>query len=471
MRQHFIILATIIAFLTAGITSCHRAIYEEIDSLQQRISALETAQRALEKNLSITSIDNLENGYVLHFSDGTSVQIINGGDSQNSQEGKNYIERIEIGDMSVVFYLKDGTSFEIPLYSALSISFNQLSNIVVAPKSTIEIPFSWTSNLDPVTVESLSSSDIQCKVETIPSSKSGVLTIQFSDSITEYSKVIVLASNGVKVVFYTLSFDEAAIQITSPNSLSFPASGGSQDISFLTNVGYSVEIPQESSSWLQYTPTKGLTEHSGTLTVMANTSYESRSSFVRIADKDLNLSAEITILQSGKDGLALLTSEAIVMKKGGELIVPFKATDSYVIDVTDGSDWISLIETKSMTERESTFSVSPNNQVNPREGKIVYSSPSEEETQVFRVRQFGRSYAMSIVSENHTLDFLEATQIEGMAAIDWGDGIIEDYTPKASHSYETVGPHKMCVIFSQYEDISFANLKGISSIDLSEVYK
>ena len=149
MRQHFIILATIIAFLTAGITSCHRAIYEEIDSLQQRISALETAQRALEKNLSITSIDNLENGYVLHFSDGTSVQIINGGDSQNSQEGKNYIERIEIGDMSVVFYLKDGTSFEIPLYSALSISFNQLSNIVVAPNSTIEIPFSWTSNLNP----------------------------------------------------------------------------------------------------------------------------------------------------------------------------------------------------------------------------------------------------------------------------------------------------------------------------------
>lgn len=91
MRKAFwTLLSAVIVALS--LVSCSKEIEElnsKIDSLDQRltaleqkvnqdISALQTAVKALEAKLTVVSVDNAEDGYVIKFSDGTTATISNG---------------------------------------------------------------------------------------------------------------------------------------------------------------------------------------------------------------------------------------------------------------------------------------------------------------------------------------------------------------------------------------------------------
>ncbi len=188
-------------------------IWNSINLLEQRVSAIETVMRAYENNLFIESVSQIENGYVITFSDGSKATIVNGKDGVDGTDGKDgvdgkdgdtYIESISIGENEVTFILTDGKSFSITLYSALSIEFDFDDSLVVATNSVESISYSIKSIIDDVVIEVISSGDVKAKV--VPeTSLIGDVEIIVGNIIDEYSKVIVLVSNGEKVIMRSIS--------------------------------------------------------------------------------------------------------------------------------------------------------------------------------------------------------------------------------------------------------------------------
>ena len=81
---------------------------EEQKEMQEQIDAQQTLLDALTKNLTITSIVETDEGYVVTFSDNSTMIV---------GQGNSYIENIEVGEEAIIFTLADGTEVVLPLNS------------------------------------------------------------------------------------------------------------------------------------------------------------------------------------------------------------------------------------------------------------------------------------------------------------------------------------------------------------------
>ncbi|MBR6759225.1 MAG: redoxin domain-containing protein [Alistipes sp.] len=296
-------------------------IWNSINSLEQRMSAMETVMNAYKNDLHIKSVNQIEGGYVITFSDGSQATIMDG---EDGKDGDTYIESIIIGDNEVTFVLTDGQKFSIPLYSALSINFDTEDLVVMAANSTRDLHYTVESILTDIKVEVISSSDIKAKV--IPAtSTEGIIQIITGGTIDEYSKVVVFVSNGEKVIMRSITFEEPGLVVEENTTKQVAAEGGEMTLEFLSNVECEVVIPEDAQSWISVVPgTRALTEQSITLKLEPNEGLE-RSSELLLKSINSNLSLVYTIKQELNDNYQFtLEREA--------LIAFYKATD--------GDNWL-----------------------------------------------------------------------------------------------------------------------------------
>lgn len=276
-------------------------IWNSINSLEQRISALETVMNAYENNLFIKSVTPIEDGYVITFSDGSKATIVNG---EDGQDGETYIESITIGEHEVTFVLTDGKTFSIPLY--LFIEFKADDLVVMSPESTREIAYTVTSATETVTVEVTSSADIKAKV--MPddeSSLTGKIHIRTGDAIDEYSKVIVFVSNGDMVIMRSITFEEAGLVVEENTTKQATAEGGEVILEFLSNVGCEVVIPEDAQSWISVVPaTRAIEKQTITLKLAPNEGHN-RSTTVTVQSPDGTLKLQYMVEQEGNLGIEI----------------------------------------------------------------------------------------------------------------------------------------------------------------------
>jgi hypothetical protein len=318
-------------------------LWNSVDELEQRMSAVESVLRAYNNNLFIETVTENTDGYVITFSDGSSATITNGKDGQDGADGKDgkdgidgqdgedgkdgidgqdgedgqdgndgedgkdgqdgddgdtLIESIEIGAEEVTFTLTDGRTFSIPIGAPLDIEFDAADLVVMSPSSTRNIGYTITSVTTPVVVEVNSSADIKAKV--IPNGESsliGEIQIKTGATIDEYSKVIVLVANGDKVIMRSLYFEEEGLQIVDNATKNAPAEGGEVALEFLSNVECEVVIPEDAQSWISVAPqTRALEEQTITLVLQPNTEYDRRA-VVSVKSAYSSLAVEYTIEQ------------------------------------------------------------------------------------------------------------------------------------------------------------------------------
>ena len=426
--------------------SCHKDIWDELDSINERVSALQTVQKALQERLYVVSVTTVANGVYVTFSDGTSATILNGTESGG---GETYIKSIAQGNNDVTFVLSDGTSFCIPLYSAISLQFDTEGTVYASGNTTVVIPFSVQSNIGPVVVEAVASGGAQARIALDQEQNTGSLTVALPGELTEYCKVVVFASNGEKVAIQSLVFEKAEIRLTSSNTLDFSSDGGQEDISILTNIGYEVVIPESAKSWIGYEGTKALAECHGRLTVAPNTTYDEREAVVLVKGQKADVASAIKVTQNGKDGVELASTFTVLKREGGTFTVPYRATGDCRVTIPKDADWISLVETKSVDSHSMVFHASANADSLNREAVLVFSA--DKESKSFSVRQFGESLT---ISYTHDLTDIEAPEIAehvGWCVIDWGDGTVEDYTGSNRHLYNKKSEHKVSITINCYE--------------------
>ena len=147
MKRLFHLLTLLAIGLAVGCSEAYddSALRGEIDELKERIEDVETLLNASANNLVITSVSETDKGYVVTFSDGSTISVNHGKDGENGKDGKDgkdgqdgndgengkdgqngqngqdgkdgetLIESISIGESDVTFVLTSGKTVVVPL--------------------------------------------------------------------------------------------------------------------------------------------------------------------------------------------------------------------------------------------------------------------------------------------------------------------------------------------------------------------
>ena len=290
MRKIRLLFLAMSVAVLAGCTADMDKFTERLDDLEARVAALEelcaqmnedissmrTVISALEEGLYITDVRDVDDGYLIEFSNGDTITIHHGEDGEDGKDGvdgytpvigvrmdtdgvyywtldgewllddegnkmrvtgedgkdgedgvtpvigvaqdedgtdsEELIEDIVVDDMGITFVLSDGSELYIPLYEAITITFDAEDLLVMEPDSERDIHYTIESRLEDIRIEVLSSSDIRARV--VPTDAfTGVINIRTGSSLDEYSKVVVFATNGEKMLMRTITFEEAGLEI------------------------------------------------------------------------------------------------------------------------------------------------------------------------------------------------------------------------------------------------------------------
>ena len=217
-------------------------------------------------------------------------------------------------DMFVYFSLSDGTVIKLPLAGGLSIIFDSNDLVVMGVNSTREIGYEVESVIKEIVVETVCSSDIKANAIADENNPlKGKIKVTTGAAIDEYSKVVVLVSNGEKVIMRTLKFEEEQIEVVDNNIKSADATGGELELEYLSNVECEVVIPEEAKSWISVIPsTKALEKRTVTLKLEPNAG-ANRKAVVVIQSSDKSLQLEYNITQEATIDYQLkLEREALI---------------------------------------------------------------------------------------------------------------------------------------------------------------
>ncbi len=217
----------------------------------------------------------IEDGYwYISYDNGQSWRLLgkatgeDGKDGADGRDGDSFFREVRQDDMHVCFVLSDGTELVVPKCAPLSISFNGNDLIVMNPNSTRNIGYTIESSSSYIKVEVMSSADIKAKVVS-SGLKAGYIQVMTSDTIDEYSKVVVLVSDGASVIMSTLTFEEETIKVLDVPEVSASYKGGGLTLYYLSNVECEVIIP-ENAAWIHLVSTKALQEHEIVLSLDPN---------------------------------------------------------------------------------------------------------------------------------------------------------------------------------------------------------
>ncbi len=277
--------------LAAAFTSCDKYddsdLKSKVESLESRVSALEKIQEAYKNKLTIDAIQPTDNGYIIVFSDKSTVTITNGKDGKDGKDGDTFITSIEIGDLAITFKLSDGSSFEIPRTVQLAISLKCDDEIMMPANSTRDINYEVTADTD-VEIEVITSADLDAKVyPDDPSNKKGHIRLfTKSSEMNEFSKVIVLVSNGVNTLMKKVSFTQQGMEVIDNNNKSADCDGGNVALEFYTDGPYEVIIPEAAQSWISIVPQSRAVEKQSVTLQLASNSGEERWSEIIVNRSD-----------------------------------------------------------------------------------------------------------------------------------------------------------------------------------------
>lgn len=246
-----------------------------------------------------------EDYWYVSYDEGTTWEQLGKASGEDGEDGKDgedgdslFMEVTEDEDF-VYLTLADGTILNLPKRVSLGIEFDQEDLVVLTPDSSREVAYKITSHL-PAVVEVLASGDVNAKV--IPDAEdafSGVIVINSGAVIDEYCKVIVLVSNGEKVIMRTLALEKEAIDVEDAAEVLGGSEGGEVELPYISNVSCSVDIPEEAQSWISVAAdvdTKAMERRSIRLVLEPNNGPE-REAVVVLHNDDRSLTLEFRIYQ------------------------------------------------------------------------------------------------------------------------------------------------------------------------------
>lgn len=224
------------------------------------------------------------------------------------------------------------------------------------------------------------------------------------------------------------------------------------------------------ANWLNISMKKGVAgDIKINIRASQNYSGETRTGTVRFVSSE---GAETVLSVEQKRNLVLdLSSMDFLVEAQGEVIsLDLISNLDYEISIDEGKDWIHLEDTKGIVSYTHQFRIDPNESKVQRVGKISLTDPAENVTQTVVILQKAQPDMIGLVYDGESLDSPVLSGNDASAIIDWGDEMNDTISVRQqiSHRYESVDTWNVSIRIANAESIKFNDIKGISSIDLSE---
>lgn len=204
-----------------------------------------------------------------------------------------------------------------------------------------------------------------------------------------------------------------------------------------------------------------------TIRVKKNETESGREGSVKVIAGDASVT--IKIVQRLRIVMDLDISGAYIEFSGDTIDVQMSSNADYSVEIVEGSEWITMLETKAVVTDYLQFVVAENSEKSTRKGKIVFTEPAEGKRKEFLVNQYGMP---DLVTISYTGSEAYALNFDGKAPkinVEWGDGTSEEYYKKSpKHSYEQSGDYIIKTYVRESSSFTINSLHGISSIDLSD---
>lgn len=212
--------------------------------------------------------------------------------------------------------------------------------------------------------------------------------------------------------------DKIEISAGSDVKPTFTSAGGSVQISFTSSNAWTASvINSRADNWVTVTPSGGNAgSASVTVTVAESSSYDERGATVHISCG--KVCEDVIVTQKQLDALILSPSRQEIDVKGGTVTVKAMSNVAYSYEIgEDCAGWVSELKTKALVSTDYSFKVEPSQQVEPREGTIVFSGAGKSET--VKIYQHGITPSM-VISRNRFLvdEFANEVKVEVSSNVD-----------------------------------------------------
>ena len=218
--------------------------------------------------------------------------------------------------------------------------------------------------------------------------KSGTVTITVTakQNLTadERSASIVFTTNELNRTLVVTQKQKDAL-ILQKSLWEIPSSGGTFELTFMTNLNCQLSLPADAASWISFTKTKGLREEGATIVVKPNETLVARQARIEVVSESLK--EFVTVYQSGEEPTLILGSHTVDIPYEGDefsLQVTSNLNVSYTIL---GGDWLHEVATKTISTNTYYFTADANPVRSERSCVIVFKDPDMGMEDSVRVNQ------------------------------------------------------------------------------------
>lgn len=199
----------LLTLFVSSISSCYddSLLQGQVDEIEKRVSTLETIIKAQSTNDAITSIIEIDSGYMITFKNAGIITLRNGRNGTPGDKGERgdaFFSSVTISENAVTIVLTDGQTFELPLYSALDISFTGDMTTPISPNETRIIDYSIESRIESISIEVLTEGKVHASI-LAEGKKNGSIKISTGESIDEFAKIVIIVGNGEKIIIRSLT--------------------------------------------------------------------------------------------------------------------------------------------------------------------------------------------------------------------------------------------------------------------------
>ena len=200
-------------------------------------------------------------------------------------------------------------------------------------------------------------------------------------------KVIFKEKSGSLTQTLTIRQSQKDALMVGSDNVTFAAEGETKSVKIESNVRFSASVSEDAASWLSITDTKGLSESTITLVASENASASSRSGKVTVTGAGLN--KEITVTQEAGQ---ISVEEKVTLAAGGETkSVKIESNVKFSTSVSENAaSWLSITDTKGLSESTITIVASENQKASSRTGKIIVSSAGDIRKEITVTQEAGK---------------------------------------------------------------------------------